>query len=423
MRSRMEGKHMADVRSESAMPEENGCFFQDCQGRIRELFLPVGMFLISLMLAWATGFSAQAQESVPETVVMQMPGFVMEQWNAPRQLLVSTKAYVRELPDKQLSGFGTITKGQYVNAWGQTDTGWYLIEYNGRLGYVRYEAGSFVRQEPAGAQTLQEQMLLEQQALAAAQALQEQQALAAAQALQEQQALAAAQALQEQQALAAAQALQEQQALAAAQALQEQQALAAAQALQEQQALAAAQQQAAIQALAQQPAVAAGVVFIGDSRMVTLKEAVERNIGICPATVIAKNGSRHEWFHDTAIPQADKIIGKGSKVVINMGVNDLSYADQYARDVNYWAAVWSARGAQVYYASVNPVWANSHNMTKERVEAFNARLSTQLIPQIIWLDSYTYLMQSGVHSNDGIHYKDDTNLILFQYYMMMIGAI
>ena len=86
---------------------------------------------------------------------------------------------------------------------------------------------------------------------------------------------------------------------------------------------AAAQAQAAQQAqiaaaAANQPAVAAGIVFIGDSRMVTLKDAVERNLGSCAAAVVAKNGSRLEWLHDTGIPQADKIIGKGSRVIINM---------------------------------------------------------------------------------------------------------
>lgn len=354
------------------------------------MILTAGAFAFAAFIASGIGLEARAAEAVPEAVYVQMPGFVVEQWSAPRLLTVQAKAYVRELPDKSLSGFGTIVKGQFVNVWGQTDTGWYFVEYEGRLGYVRCEAGGFASQE----------QILQQQAEAVA--LAQQQALEAAR----QQAEAAA--LAQQQAQAAALAQQEaarQQAQAAA--LAQQQAL-------EAQIAAAAQQQ---------PAVAAGVVFIGDSRMVTLKEAVEKNLGVCPAAVIAKNGSRYEWFHDTAIPQADKIIGNGSKVVINMGVNDLSDADKYAKDVNYWAAVWSARGAQIYYASVNPVYANSYGMTEERVGLFNTRLQSQLIPQITWLDSNTYLKQTGVHSNDGLHYKDDTNLNLFHYYMAMIGAM
>lgn len=345
-----------------------------------KLMIAAGAFAMAFLLLPAAVIPAKAEGTQPAAVTIQMPGFVVEQWSAPRTLTVRTKAYVRELPDKSLSGFGTITKGQLVNVWGRTDTGWYFIEYNGRLGYVRQEAGELA--DPA-------QAAMAQQEAAQAAALAQQEAARAAALAQQEAAQAAALAQQE-----------------AAQAA------------------ALAQQQAQIAAAAaQQPAVAAGVVFIGDSRMVTLKEAVERNLGVCPAAVIAKNGSRYEWFHDTAIPQADKIIGNGSRVVINMGVNDLSDADKYAKDVNYWAAVWSARGAQIYYASVNPVWENSYNMTEERVGLFNTRLKSQLIPQVIWLDSHTYLLQSGVHSNDGIHYQDDTNLILFNYYMTMTGAV
>lgn len=295
------------------------------------------------------GSSVKAAE-VPASVLIPMPGFVVEQWSAPRQMLVNSAARVTQLPDLKAAEIGAVAAGQIVNAWGQTDTGWYFIECNGTLGYVRYEAAAFLSEE--------QMMQMQTQAAAAAQEA----ALAA--------------------------------------------------------------QKAQIEALAlQQPAVAAGVVFIGDSRMVTLKEAVEGEYGVCPVAVVAECGSRYEWFHDSAIPQADRIIGKGSKIVINMGVNDLHDADKYAKDVNFWAAVWSARGAQVYYASVNPVWANSFGMTKEKVDAFNASLRSQLIPQVIWMDSNTYLTQHGFHAYDGLHYKEDTNLILYHFYLTMIGAI
>ena len=39
-------------------------------------------------------------------------------------------------------------------------------------------------------------------------------------------------------------------------------------------------------------------------------------------------------------------------------------------------------------------------------------------PQIIWLDSHDYLMSVGVHASDGVHYKDDTNLVLYQYCLL-----
>lgn len=309
-------------------------------------------FVLALGMPQETVYAAQEAQILQaneEAAWIQMPGFVLEQWNAPRLMKVYRLGYVREAPDKSLQGIGRVDKGQYVRAWGQTDTGWYFIEFNGTLAYVRYEAAAFVSPE-------------EQKAWEAQQAAQAQQVTQTAQA------------------------------------------------------------QAAQSAETQQPVQAAGIVFIGDSRMVTLKEAVERNLGPCPAAVVAKGGSRVDWFRDSGIPQADRIIGKGSRVVINMGVNDMQDVNQYAQLVNACAAVWAGRGAQVYYASVNPVWANSYGMTEERVQLFNASLQAQLIPQVTWLDSHTYLMQTGVHASDGVHYKDDTNLVLYDYYMTMIGA-
>ncbi len=300
--------------------------------------------ILAVVLAAALGvcvpeMTLQAAETLT-SVQIQMPGFVVEQFSAPRLMNVTKNAVVRTLPDHNAEKLTSVTAGNTVWGWGQTNTGWYFVQVGSQIGYVRYEAATYATQDQ----------------IAAIQAQAAQQAQIAA-------------------------------------------------------------------AAANQPSVVAGIVFIGDSRMVTLKDAVERNLGSCAAAVVAKNGSRHEWLHDTGIPQADKIIGKGSRVIINMGVNDLSDADKYAKDVNYWAAVWSARGAQIYYASVNPVWANSYGMTEERVKLFNDRLKGQLIPQIIWLDSHDYLMGVGVHASDGVHYKDDTNLVLYQYYLSMIGAI
>ena len=288
--------------------------------------------ILAVVLTAALGvcvpeMTLQAVETLT-SVQIQMPGFVVEQFSAPRLMNVTKNAVVRTLPDNNAAKLTSVTAGNTVWGWGQTNTGWYFVQVGSQIGYVRYEAAAYATQDQIAAIQAQAATAAQQAAAAQAQAAQQAQSAAAA---------------------------------------------------------------------ANQPTVAAGIV--------------------------AKNGSRHEWLHDTGIPQADKIIGKGSRVIINMGVNDLSDADKYAKDVNYWAAVWSARGAQIYYASVNPVWANSYGMTEERVKLFNDRLKGQLIPQIIWLDSHDYLMGVGVHASDGVHYKDDTNLVLYQYYLSMIGAI
>ncbi len=88
----------------------------------------------------------------------------------------------------------------------------------------------------------------------------------------------------------------------------------------------------------------AGILFIGDSRCVQMNEAV----GGGGCGWIARNGGRYEWFSETAVPNADNIVGKGTKVVICMGVNDPGNINNYANLVNAKAAEWTARGARVY---------------------------------------------------------------------------
>ena len=163
----------------------------------------------------------QAAETLT-SVQIQMPGFVVEQFSAPRLMNVTKNTVVRTLPDHNAEKLTSVTAGNTVWGWGQTNTGWYFVQVGSQIGYVRYEAAAYATQDQITAIQAQ-----------------------------------------------------------------------------------AAQQAQIAAAAANQPAVAAGIVFIGDSRMVTLKDAVERNLGSCAAAVVAKNGSRHEWLHDTGIPQAD----------------------------------------------------------------------------------------------------------------------
>ena len=317
----------------------------------------------------AAGLTVNAQQTNGSqqnsgTQIIEMPGYVLEQWAVSKPMSVTKSYNVRVQPNTSAQKIGSLKAGTYVKAWGQTNTGWYFVEYGGTVAYVRYEAAVPIE-------------LMDAQSQAAALAAYQQymgQAAAVPTAAQTNQA-------------------KSQQSSGQAQA-------------------------AAIQA----PQTAqASVVFIGDSRMVGMQEDLTEAVGQCPVTVVAQNGARHEWLESTGIPRADRVIGKGTKVLINLGVNDLGHVKEYLELVNAWAAVWISRGAQVYYASVNPVYANSHNMTEERVTVFNRELRAGLIPQITWIDSNSYLKQVGVKSNDGIHYQPITNLVLYQYYMAMIG--
>ena len=178
-------------------------------------------------------------------------------------------------------------------------------------------------------------------------------------------------------------------------------------------------QAALAQAAAQAAVPAAGLVFIGDSRFVQMEEAVGEN----PFVWIAENSKGLDWFEEKGAPRADAVIGAGTKVLINLGVNDVRNADRYVSYFNQKAAEWTLRGAVVYYASVNPVWTNPY-VTKEQVEAFNQKLRTELAPCIIWLDSYSWIQAAGMRIVDGLHYDETTYRNLYAFYMTaMYGTL
>ncbi len=163
---------------------------------------------------------------------------------------------------------------------------------------------------------------------------------------------------------------------------------------------------------AQQITVApAGVIMVGDSRCVQMREAV----GGGGCMWICENSKEYTWFVEKAIPNFDKHVGKGTKVVINMGVNDPEHYRQYAETINAKAAEWAQRGATTYLVSVNPVWENPYT-TKEQVETFNANVPGML-SGVIWIDSYSWLMENGCRIVDGLHYDAPTSVNIFNFIM------
>ena len=179
-------------------------------------------------------------------------------------------------------------------------------------------------------------------------------------------------------------------------------ATAAAQAPQEQQAQAAQPAQPA-----QPVASAAGTLFIGDSRTCQMKSATGG--GNCGW--ICEYATGYDWFVNTAIPQADPIIGKGTKVVICMGVNDPGSLNSYANTVNEKAADWVARGAKVYYVSINPVDHPYEDKTPN-IDSFNAQMPG-LLSNVKWIDTASVVKQGGFVLEDGIHYDTAGNVSIY----------
>lgn len=156
----------------------------------------------------------------------------------------------------------------------------------------------------------------------------------------------------------------------------------------------------------------AGVIMVGDSRFVQM----QANIGENSCTWIAESGKGYNWFNENAVARIDGCVGKGSKILINLGVNDPGNMKNYAELVNAKAAEWVAKGAKVYYASVNPVWENPY-VTEEQVEYFNSQLQGSLSGDVHWIDSHSYLDSIGYKLVDGLHFNAETYQNLYAYFM------
>ncbi len=155
-----------------------------------------------------------------------------------------------------------------------------------------------------------------------------------------------------------------------------------------------------------------GVILVGDSRFVQM----QANVGENSCTWIAESGKGYTWFTENAIARIDGCVGKGSKILINLGVNDPGNLNNYLEIVNAKAAEWTGKGAKVYYASVNPVWENPY-VTEEQVEYFNSQMQNGLSGDITWIDSHSYLNTIGYKLVDGLHFNAETYQNLYAYYM------
>ena len=157
-------------------------------------------------------------------------------------------------------------------------------------------------------------------------------------------------------------------------------------------------------------AIPGDVIFVGDSRFVGMSTAVRFD-----DLYIAQVAIGFDWFRDTAIAELDRAAAPGAKVVINMGVNDLENAGRYAELINENMDRWTAAGLTIYYMSVNPVIDGKSYATNEMIEKFNAKMQETLDPRVYWIDTYTPLMESGIHSPDGVHYRDETSRQIYEY--------
>lgn len=109
---------------------------------------------------------------------------------------------------------------------------------------------------------------------------------------------------------------------------------------------------------------------------------------------------------------ATEYIGKGTKIFINIGLNDLFQSANYVTAINEQAKAWGEKGADTYFVSVGPVAAAS-TIRNTDICDYNTYMYQNL--QIPFIDMYNYLVQNGFDCTDTENYTDATNTVIFSY--------
>ena len=184
------------------------------------------------------------------------------------------------------------------------------------------------------------------------------------------------------------------------------------------------------------------IYFVGDSRMVDTKRALG---GSVPSNVqfVAKGQQGLSWFKSTGYRELLQAISKRSRttrkaVVVNLGVNDLSNADEYITYMSAVAKNLKRYNCKMYYLSVNPVntamiqRVGASYRTQAQVTLFNAKIYRNLCygrnKTFTYINTCTNLQTKGWISNrynagihDGLHYSNATYLKIFDYCMRVLN--
>lgn len=170
---------------------------------------------------------------------------------------------------------------------------------------------------------------------------------------------------------------------------------------------------------------ASHVIFIGDSRTVQMYAYNTGDWGganyssggvheVGNDLYVAQGSQGLNWLKSTGIPVAQQYFNSGSAIVILMGVNDLSNANNYINYVNSNATSWKSNGSSLYFVSVNPC-SGSYSHLNSKIESFNATVKSGLNNNVGWIDTYSILVNNGFSSTDGLHYDQNTSNTIYNY--------
>ncbi|MCD8104523.1 MAG: hypothetical protein LUF35_05870 [Lachnospiraceae bacterium] len=160
------------------------------------------------------------------------------------------------------------------------------------------------------------------------------------------------------------------------------------------------------------------VIWVGDSRTVGMQKALDV---YTEDVYIAASGEGYAWLYETGIVRMETAISQypGRPVIFNMGVND--YENLYNYMLLYEEVTAGHPDTVFYFLSVNPVDDEAGlYITNAEIEEFNASLAAAY-PDT-YLDSYTWLAESGAGTIDGIHYSEEVYRSIYLYVKEALSA-
>ena len=161
------------------------------------------------------------------------------------------------------------------------------------------------------------------------------------------------------------------------------------------------------------------MIFLGDSRVVGMAMSAGGY------HYIGKISMGYQWLVSEGVslltgkmneyPQAD--------IVLCLGINDLGNIESYI--AYYRSLINNYPERRFWFLSVNPVSerlaaAHGYTVRNRLIEAFNARLQAAFPDR--YIDCYTYLMENGVGTGDGVHYAGNTYSAIQDFSWRSISA-
>lgn len=150
-------------------------------------------------------------------------------------------------------------------------------------------------------------------------------------------------------------------------------------------------------------------LWIGDSRTVGMSQFVS-------ITRFAECGMGLNWFLENAETIYEY---RDQTIVINLGVNDLGNVYNYLNTFRNMPEEF-VQSNYIYIMSVNPV-----DEVKERqygyivsnaaIENFNSIIRDNLRDDFYFIDTYSYLINDGFSTVDGLHYDGNTYIKIHDF--------